>query len=104
VNGNLIQVIHPGTGKVMNKRKHRVKWFDSPVISYELRFFIATASSKIVELSGDLDIIYEDTYAGGRTTAFTLESIEENERYIVSNFKPNEIIVLQKSDTMSTAL
>jgi hypothetical protein len=71
VNGNLIQVIHPGTGKVMNKRKHRVKWFDSPVISYESRFFIATASSKIVELSGNLNMIHEYPYAGGWATACT---------------------------------
>jgi outer membrane protein assembly factor BamB len=72
INDNSITVIDSESGKKVATKKYRIKWFDSPVVVNDDRFFVSTSNSKIIEVHKDtLEVINEYKYPGGWAIACT---------------------------------
>ena len=65
-----LQEIDPNNGKKIKSLKPRIKWFDSVIIENDLRYFVSTSNSKILELDiQELSVKTEFKFKGGWAVA-----------------------------------
>lgn len=94
-NGNAVHLADIETGKSLVKRKYKVKWIDSPLVSHQSRIFISTASSKILELSPQsLEVVNEFPYSGNWAIA---ETPFFHEDFMISSSYAGEIVAFNLS-------